>query len=247
MLTPKELLEVYISQRNDAVSGSAYYQTQCDFAYSSNHIEGSKLSPDQTRMLFDRAYFSGDAPLDDILETKNHFEAFDYILDSIDKALSHDYLFEMHSILKNGTSQQKNPVYSVGGYKLYENVVGDLTSTTPPEKVEKEMWSLLKAYENQPQCFESIVDFHAKFESIHPFSDGNGRVGRLIMFKECLRFNEIPFMIADEMKGFYIRGLKEYSNEKGFLMETCLHAQDAFKTTIVPLAESYLKAKRKFN
>lgn len=244
MLTTDQLAEVYLMQRKDSVSGGVYHKTQCEFAYNSNHMEGSKLTEDQTRMIFEKSRIDGTASVDDILEAQNHFTAFDYILDNYKEPLTEGTLFELHRILKEGTRQAKNPLYAVGQYKKFENEVSG-TITTAPAKVEEEIRKLLKTYESGKKGFETIIDFHVKFEAIHSFSDGNGRVGRLVMFKESLRHNSIPFIIADEKRSFYIRGLQNYSEEKGWLLDTCRDAQDDFIANTLPLAQSYYNAWQK--
>lgn len=244
-----DLLQVYLQQKADKVSGNIYHKTQTELAYNSNKIEGSMLTEDQTKMIFDRKHFSGDAPLDDIFEARNHFIAFDYILDHAMEELSEEHLFKLHRILKDGTSQASNPVYSIGAYKIYDNEIGGLQATCPALDTPKAMFKLIYDYthptaNSTKHMFESIIDFHEAFERIHPFSDGNGRVGRLVMFKECLRSNTIPFIITDELRTFYIRGLKNYREEKGWLLDTCLSAQDRFIANSLPLAESYYNALR---
>jgi len=238
-----DLLCVYFHQRDNRVDGSIYKNTQCDFAYNSNHMEGSKLTEDQTRMIYERNKISGSGiSIDDITETKNHFIAFDFILDTVDNPLTNEYLCHLHGIVKANTKQATDPMYAVGGYKKYENTIGDVI-TTSPDKVIKDMETLLDRYEhNIRHDLKDIIDFHFHFETIHPFSDGNGRVGRLIMFKECLRHDVIPFIITDDKRDFYIRGLRNYPQEKGWLTDTCLYAQDIFIAKYIPLAQSYLDA-----
>ena len=238
-----ELLKVYLHQREYAAEGSIYKNTQCDFAYNSNHMEGSVLTSDQTRMIFERNKITGNGvPLDDIAEAQNHFIAFDFILDTIDEPLSDEYICKLHAILKTNTRQADNPMFAVGEYKKFENTIGDI-KTTHPDKVAVEMQKLMSSYESQEaRSFDDIVDFHYHFESIHPFSDGNGRVGRLVMFKECMRHNVTPFIILDEKRDFYIRGLRSYLQDKGWLLDTCRDAQDVFEEKYIPLAESYLEA-----
>jgi len=242
-MTTAELLEIYLHQREYAVEGNIYKNTQCDFAYNSNHMEGSVLTPDQTRMVFERNKITGNGiPLDDIAEAKNHFVAFDFILDTIGEPLSDEYICKLHAILKANTKQADSPMFAVGEYKKFENTIGD-TKTTQPDEVAAEMQSLLSSYESQKDhSFDDIVDFHYHFEAVHPFSDGNGRVGRLVMLKECMRHNIMPFIILDEKRDFYIRGLRNYPQDKGWLLDTCRDAQDRFKEKYIPLAKSYLEA-----
>ncbi len=245
MIDNEVLLGVLLHQRENRIDDSVYKMVQCDFAYNSNHMEGSRLTSEQTRMVFGRKEISGEGiPLDDILEAMNHFEAFDTILDRSGDPLDADLLRSLHGTLKAGTTQARNPLYSVGDYKKYENVVGALDlSTTPPEKVEAEMEALLRGYERTGKHdLDDVLSFHVAFERIHPFSDGNGRIGRLIMFKECLRNGIVPFIITDDLHAFYIRGLQNFHEERGWLRDTCLTAQDRFIERYLPLAESYAKA-----
>ncbi len=215
------------------LKGGLYHQTQVRLAYNSNHMEGSRLSEEQTRSIYETQTIgvtNGYEKVDDIIETVNHFRCFDYILSVADKELSEDILKHIHLLLKSGTTDSQKEWFAVGDYKRRPNMIGDMVETTHPSKVASEMKQLLKNYrENSNVTFEDIVDFHYKFEKIHPFQDGNGRVGRLIMFKECLKYNIPPFIIEDVSKEYYRRGLKEYITEKGFLVETCRAAQDAYK------------------
>lgn len=247
MLSNKELLDVLLYQREHKVDDSVYKMLQCDFAYNSNHMEGSRLTPEQTRMVFGRKFISGEnIALDDILETKNHFEAFDAMLDRCNEPISADMLRFLHKTLKAGTSHEQNPLYAVGEYKQYENVVGNFEiKTTPPERVAEEIDKLLRDYEQQSSHdFDDLLNFHVAFERIHPFSDGNGRIGRLLLFKECLRNGITPYIITDSLHAFYIRGLENFKSEKAWLRDTCLTAQDQFIAKYLPLAESYAKAMR---
>lgn len=215
------------------LKGGLYHQTQIRMAYNSNHMEGSKLTEDQTRSIYETRTIGvtdGYEKIDDIIETVNHFRCFDYILSIADKELSEDIIKHIHLILKSGTSDSEKQWFAVGDYKKRPNMIGDMIETTHPSKVASEIKKLLKEYrENDNITFEDIVDFHYHFEKIHPFQDGNGRVGRLIMFKECLKNNIPPFIIEDVAKEYYRRGLKEYSTEKGYLLETCRAAQDVYK------------------
>lgn len=245
LLSNKELLDVLLYQREQQIDDSVYKIIQCDFAYNSNHMEGSRLTAEQTRMVFGKRTISGDnIRLDDIYEAMNHFNAFDFILNHYDEPLSDDMLFTLHRTLKAGTSQASNPLYSVGSYKRYENVIGNLeVKTTPPDKVAEEVDRLLSAYErSNTHDFDGLLAFHVSFEQIHPFSDGNGRIGRLLMFKECLRNDIMPFIITDDLRDYYIRGLQMFNEEQGWLRDTCLTAQDRFIAKYVPLAESFLRA-----
>ncbi|MBQ3545794.1 MAG: Fic family protein [Lachnospiraceae bacterium] len=218
------------------LKGGLYHQTQVRLAYNSNHIEGSRLTEDQTRSIYETqtiAITEGYEKIDDIIETVNHFRCFDYILSVADKELSEVIIKHIHFLLKNGTTDSQKEWFAVGEYKKRPNMIGDMIETTPPSKVSTEIKQLLKSYrECSNITFEDIIDFHYKFEKIHPFQDGNGRVGRLIMFKECLKYNIPPFIIEDRAQEYYKRGLREYSTEKGYLVETCRAAQDTYKTLL---------------
>ena len=245
MLSNEKLIEVLLHQRENGINDSVYKMIQCDFAYNSNHMEGSRLTPEQTRMVFGRKTISGDnMAFDDIWEARNHFEAFDEILELSDEPIDADMLFSLHRVLKSGTSQASNPMYSIGEYKKYENVIGHLDlPTTPPELVADEIDNLLSNYEaRSPHTLDDILEFHVAFEKIHPFSDGNGRIGRLLMFKECLRNDITPFIITDDLRDYYIRGLSMFKTERGWLRDTCLTAEDRFIAKYLPIAQSYAKA-----
>ena len=229
-------------QKEMGLKGNLYHNTQIIFAYNTNHIEGSTLTEDQTRYIFETntILFEGDtiAKVDDILETSNHFQLVDYMLDVADKKLNEKMIKEFHKILKNGTSDSRVDWFNVGEYKQKANQIGSGISTTLPSNVEKEMAKLIEWYNSVKEItIKEIIEFHYRFEKIHPFQDGNGRVGRIIIFKECLKNNIIPFIILDKDKLFYYRGLKEYKNENGYLIDTCLNAQDQYKNMI----EYYLK------
>ena len=214
------------------LKGSIYHQTQIKLAYNSNHIEGSRLTEDQTRYIYETNTVGLEkepANVDDIMETINHFQCFDYMIDCANDTLSEEFIKTTHKILKTNTSDSRLSWFNVGEYKAKKNMVGDM-ETTSPENVEREIRNLLNEYnKKQGISFDDILDFHVKFESIHPFQDGNGRVGRIILFKECLKNNIVPFIIEDDLKMFYYRGLKEWNNEKGSLRDTCLTAQDRYK------------------
>lgn len=230
-----ELLKILREEKSSRLKGGIYHQTQIKLAYNTNRIEGSKLSEDQTRYIYETNTLfldNGDktANVDDIIETVNHFSCFDYMLDIADEPLSEVHIKMFHYLLKFNTSDSKKAWFRVGDYKLRPNVVGGL-ETTLPEHVENEMKNLLESYHNR-NTINDIIDFHFQFEKIHPFQDGNGRVGRLIMFKECLANNIVPFIIEDEHKFFYYRGLAEYPNVKEYLTDTCLSAQDNYKRII---------------
>ena len=215
--------------------GGIYHKVQVELTYNSNHIEGSRLSLDQTRLIFETATVGvqeGVVRVDDIVEAQNHFRAVDYIIDKAKAPLSEGMIKELHRILKTATTDSTRDWFAIGDYKRLPNEVAG-RKTTPPEDVAEEVKALLSAYNPRAtHSFEEIVDFHVRFERIHPFQDGNGRVGRLVMFKECLASNVVPFIIADDMKEFYYRGLTEWDNEKGYLIDTCLAAQDAFEAAL---------------
>ena len=200
--------------------------------YNSNHIEGSKLTKDQTRFIYETKTIGLEEnaviPVNDIVETVNHFRCMDFIIDTAEKELTQPYIKRLHALLKSGTEDSLLDGFAVGDYKKFPNEVGDHV-TTPPENVSAEMARLLTKYKEQEKTLETLVSFHADFESIHPFQDGNGRVGRLILFKECLHYGIVPFIITDELRLYYYRGLSRWKDEKGFLMDTCLTAQDAMK------------------
>ena len=236
------VLKALREQKEMKLKGNLYHQTQVSFAYNTNHIEGSTLTEDQTRYIFETntILFEGDtvAKVDDILETSNHFKLVDYMLDVADKKLTEKMIKEFHKILKDGTSDSRVEWFNVGEYKQRANTIGEGVKTTLPQNVEKDMGKLMDWYNSLKHItIKEIIEFHYRFESIHPFQDGNGRIGRLIMFKECLKNNIIPFIIRDADKLYYYRGLKEYKDEKGYLIDTCLNAQDQY----VKLIEYYLK------
>ena len=228
------ILEVLREQKNMKLKGNLYHNTQITFAYNTNHIEGSKLTEDQTRYIYETNTLIAEkdsiTDLDDVLETANHFKLVDYMLDIANKKLTEDIIKEFHEILKEGTSDSRKDWFVVGNYKKLPNEVGGL-KTTDPKNVERDMKKLIEWYNSLKQVtINEIIEFHAKFEKIHPFQDGNGRVGRIIMFKECLKNNIIPFIILDKDKLFYYRGLNQYQSnkEKGYLIDTCLNAQNQY-------------------
>ena len=225
-----------INQKKSKFKGNIYHYSQVNFSYNSNKIEGSRLTSDQTEAIFDTSSFIPKSEtlikLDDLIESKNHFKLFDYMLDNVDKSLTKEMIIEMNKILKRNTSDEENPRYNVGGFKIIPNIIGlvNVISTTSPEKVEEEIEKLINEYNSKGNItLEDIVDFHYKFERIHPFGDGNGRVGRIIMFKECLKNDIMPFIVLDEDKAYYIRGLKEYQSDKMFLIDTIKHEQDLYE------------------
>lgn len=227
-----KILEKLLEERSFGFKGGLFHKTQVNLCYNSNRIEGSKLTEDQTRYIFETKTIGTNAegvPIDDIIEASNHFRCFDYLLDTIHQPLSVEIICELHRLLKTGTSDNHKEYFNVGGWKKIANEVGG-TETSKPGEVEEHMDQLLTDYLNKCVInFEDIVRFHFEFEKIHPFQDGNGRVGRLIMFRECLKQNVVPFIIADEMKAFYYRGLSEFSHEPGYLLETCGAAQDTYE------------------
>lgn len=237
------VLEVLKEQKELKLKGNLYHNTQITFAYNTNHIEGSKLTEDQTRYIFETntILFEGEtvANVDDILETVNHFKLVDYMLDVAQENLTEEMMKKFHGILKEGTMDSRQSWFNVGEYKKIVNEAG-VMKTTPPKETPKAMQKLMEWYNSLSKVtIKEIIEFHARFEKIHPFQDGNGRVGRMIMFKECLKNNIIPFIILDKDKLFYYRGLKEYqgNREKGYLIDTCLNAQDQY----IKMLEYYLK------
>ncbi len=226
---PITLLDILQDEKANRYSGGIYHKTQIDLTYNSNHIEGSRLTHDQTRYIFETNTIGMEndvVNVDDVIETVNHFRCIDNIIDHANAALTEKWIKEMHLILKSGTSASRKEWFVVGDYKKVPNEVGGM-DTALPEEVADRMKMLLEEYNNKEEkTLEDILDFHVKFERIHPFQDGNGRVGRLIMFKECLKYNIVPFIIDDDLKMFYYRGLKEWNREKGYLTDTCLTAQD---------------------
>ena len=227
----KELIE----QKKTKFKGNIYHFSQVNFAYNSNKIEGVQLSLDQTECIFDTNSFisktNENIKCDDLIETKNHFRLFDYIIDIIDDDLTKDNIINMNKILKRNTSDEENPRYNVGGFKIIPNIIGIVNEikTSSPDEVEKDIDELLNWYRNIKRItLEDIIEFHVRFEKIHPFADGNGRIGRIIMFKECLKNNIVPFIILDKDKPYYMRGLKEYNNDKMFLIDTIKNEQDIF-------------------
>ena len=226
------LLDILKEQKASKYSGGIYHKTQIELTYNSNHIEGSRLTHDQTRYIFETNTIGVEKEVlnvDDVIETVNHFHCIDIIIDSARAVLTEKFIKDLHFILKNGTSDSRKDWFAVGDYKKLPNEVGGM-DTTIPEEVADKMKTLLMEYNaKDAKTFEDILDFHVKFERIHPFQDGNGRIGRLIMFKECLKNNIVPFIVDDNLKMFYYRGLKEWDNEKGYLTDTCLAAQDKYK------------------
>lgn len=218
--------ETLLEQREMRLAGGLYHLTQIELAYNSNRIEGSQLSEDQTRYLYETRTILGDALVDDVVETTNHFRAFDLVLASTGEGVSVNEIQELHRILKSGTRDAEREWFAVGDWKRVPNSVGGI-ETTAPEEVEAEMVALVSDY-SRALSFEDICDFHVRFESIHPFQDGNGRVGRLIMFQQCLENNIMPFVVPDGQKAFYYRGLQRYDDTPGFLRDSFRSFQDEY-------------------
>ena len=231
MKTPS-LLEILQAEKKSCQKGGIYHKVQIELTYNSNHIEGSRLTAEETRYIYETntiGLSGGTVNVNDIVETANHFQCINLIIDQAEAPLTESLLKKIHAMLKNGTADARLDYFAVGEYKRLPNEVGG-KATAAPEDVQQKMGSLLAAYEDgQPKDFNSLLDFHYRFESIHPFQDGNGRVGRLLLFKECLRHDIVPFIIEDDLKLFYYRGLSEWEKEPGFLRDTCLTAQDRFK------------------
>lgn len=228
----KNLLTRLILEKESRIPGGIYHKVQIELTYNSNHMEGSRLTHDQTRYIFETNTIGiqdKTINVDDIVETSNHFSCIDQVIEMANYRLNESFIKQLHAILKSGTSDSRKNWFAVGEYKRFENEVGG-GSTTKPANVSSEIKKLLKTYnQSKSKTLQEIIAFHYEFEKIHPFQDGNGRIGRLIMFKECLRNGITPFIIDDDMKEFYYRGLKEWENEPGYLIDTCLAAQDKFK------------------
>lgn len=229
---PSNLLEVLKAEKASKISGGIYHKIQVELTYNSNHIEGSKLTHDQTRYIYETntiGFTDSTINVDDIVETANHFKCIDMVIDKTTKPLSETFIKQLHMVLKNGTSDSRKDWFAVGDYKKYPNEVGGKI-TVLPEKVPESIKLLISEYNKiKDKTFNDIIRFHYDFECIHPFQDGNGRIGRLILFKECLKNNIVPFIIDENLKMFYYRGLNEWKSEKGYLIDTCLTAQDKFK------------------
>ena len=244
------LKEELIQQRKSKFKGNIYHYSQVNFAYNSNKIEGGRLSEDETEEIFETDSFIPKSDetikLDDLIEMKNHFRLFDYTLDALNDDLSKEMIINMNKILKRNTTDEENPRYNVGGFKIIPNKIGliNVIDTSAPEDVEKDIGNLLLEYKKiKNVTIEDIIDFHYKFELIHPFGDGNGRVGRMIMFRECLRNNIMPFIVLDNDKSFYMRGLKNYKNDKLFLIDTIKHEQDLYEDIVNEMLDFYLNGK----
>lgn len=228
----KTLLYILKLEKESKLKGGIYHKVQIELTYNSNHIEGSCLTHDQTRYIYETntiGLTNEVINVDDIVETANHFRCIDLIIDKANLNITENLIKQLHFILKNGTTDSRKNWFVVGDYKKLPNEVGGRV-TTSPEKVEDEVKSLIEWYNNiKNKTLKDIIEFHYRFECIHPFQDGNGRVGSLLMFKECLKYNIVPFIIDDKLKTFYYRGLKEWKQEKGYLVDTCLAAQNQFK------------------
>ena len=229
---PTTLLSVLQREKQSRLPGGIYHRVQIDLTYHSNHIEGSRLSREQTRFIFETNTIGIEKQavnVDDVVETANHFRCIDMVIDDANRVLSQAMMKRLHEILKSGTSDSRQDWFAVGEYKKLPNEVGG-QETAAPEDVESRMRALLNAYNAKTRkTLRDLLDFHVQFESIHPFQDGNGRVGRLILFKECLKIDIVPFIITDDLKMFYYRGIREWKTEPGYLTDTCLTAQDHFK------------------
>ncbi len=232
ILRPTTLLEILAAEKKSKLSGGIYHKIQIDLTYNSNHIEGSRLTHDQTRYIFETNTIgieSGAIKVDDIVETANHFKCIDMIIEKAKKPITEALIKELHRTLKSGTTDARQDWFAIGDYKKLPNTVGDM-STAQPNEVGDKIKELFFDYNSlSEKSFDDLLDFHYRFECIHPFQDGNGRIGRLLLFKECLKHNIVPFIIDEELKLFYYRGLKEWADERGYLRDTCLAAQDKFK------------------
>lgn len=230
--TPKTLLDILVEEKNTKLHGGIYHKVQIELTYNSNHIEGSRLTHDQTRYIYETntiCVTDQTVRVDDVIETANHFRCIDHIIDKANANITESLMKQLHFILKNGTSDSRLDWFAVGAYKRLPNEVGG-QETTPPEIVTSAIRELLDWYNAiEVKTFKDILEFHYRFECIHPFQDGNGRVGRLLLFKECLKHNIVPFVIDEQLKLYYYRGLKEWKREPGFLTDTCYAAQDKFK------------------
>ena len=230
---PKTLLEILQHEKKTRHTGGIYHKTQIELTYNSNHMEGSRLTHDQTRFIFETNTIGMEnhtLNVDDVIETANHFRCIDIVIQNATSTLTEKFIKELHLVLKNGTSDSRKDWFAVGAYKKMPNEVGGM-ETVSPEDVAKRMKKLLAEYNAATEkTFEEILQFHVDFERIHPFQDGNGRIGRLIMFKECPKHGIVPFIIEDDLKMYYYRGLKDWDTEKGYLTDTCLTAQDKYKT-----------------
>lgn len=239
-ISDNPILQTLREEKEAKISGGLYHELQVRMTYNSNHIEGSRLTEEQTRLIFETNTLDaeGGVPVDDVLETVHHFRAIDYVIDCADDALTEQIIKKLHEILKRDTKDASLDWFAVGDYKKRPNVVGG-RETTKPKDVPAKMKALLAAYNAKREVtIQDVIAFHAEFEKVHPFQDGNGRVGRLVALKECLRHDIVPFLIEDGKKAFYHRGLSEWDNEKGWLTDTCLDGQDTFKRLLAMFSEN---------
>jgi len=236
------VLDILQEEKRSSYSGGIYHKLQIDLTYNSNHIEGSRLTHDQTRYIFETNTIGVQDEalnIDDVIETVNHFRCIDLMIDRANEVLSEKFIKELHFTLKSGTSDSRKEWFAIGNYKKMPNEVGGMETALPEEVVDKMKNLLIEYRSKKEKTFDDILDFHVKFERIHPFQDGNGRVGRLIMFKECLKYNIVPFIIDESLKMYYYRGLKEWNKERGYLRDTCLTAQDQYKRYLEYFRISY--------
>jgi len=236
------VLDILQEEKRSSYSGGIYHKLQIDLTYNSNHIEGSRLTYDQTRYIFETNTIGVQDEalnIDDVIETVNHFRCIDLMIDRANEVLSEKFIKELHFTLKSGTSDSRKEWFAIGNYKKMPNEVGGMETALPEEVVDKMKNLLIEYRSKKEKTFDDILDFHVKFERIHPFQDGNGRVGRLIMFKECLKYNIVPFIIDESLKMYYYRGLKEWNKERGYLRDTCLTAQDQYKRYLEYFRISY--------
>ena len=243
VITKKSLLSVLKQEKEAGLKDGIYHKIQIDLTYNSNYIEGSRLTYEQTRYIFETktiGIIDKSLKVDDIIETVNHFRCVDLIIEGVKTKLSESFIKQLHFILKSGTTDSQKSWFKVGDYKMLENEVGGMETAKPCEVAVK-IKDLLTQYNSKAQItFDDILDFHVQFEKNHPFQDGNGRVGRLLMFKECLKYNIVPFIITDEIKSYYYRGLNEWKNERGYLRDTCLTAQDFMKQVLNKFCIDYV-------
>ncbi len=229
------LLLALQEQMESKMRGGIYHRTQIDLTYNSNHIEGSRLSKEQTRYIYETntiGVTDEAVSVDDIIETTNHFRCIDFIIEHAEEPLTEEMIKRLHALLKAGTSDADRPWFAVGEYKRLPNEVGG-KETAAPEDVPAAMRALLQEYTGKRRVsLEEILDFHYRLEMIHPFQDGNGRVGRLIIFKECLAHHIVPFIITEELKMYYYRGLDRWEEVRGYLLDTCLTAQDRYRAIL---------------
>ena len=228
---PSTVLGILKAEKRGRISGGLYHRLQIDFTYNTNHMEGSRLTHEQTRWIFETMTIGslpGDLPVDDVVETANHFRCVDIVIESAGAALTERYIKLLHAQLKSGTSDSRKDWFAVGDYKRLDNIVGEM-ETCPVKDVHREMAALLAWWKDAPKTFENLLDLHVRFEKIHPFQDGNGRVGRLILLKECLKHGHTPFVIAENLKQFYYLGLSDWrSGNRLRLLDTCRTGQDVF-------------------